>query len=189
MYINLHDQAQQDVLAGSIDGQLQLARLITMVSRRIEPEVLFIDLAGITVATASFLREAALGLRDHCLRREYNLFVVLANLTQKSIDEVDLLTRLAGEPLVICELNQYREPMHPRVIGPLEEKQRVTLAAVQQHGETDAGKLAKASAEQIGTTGWNNRLASLVAKGILVEIRSGRAKRYRTVLEGLTYGN
>jgi hypothetical protein len=75
----------------------------------------------------------------------------------------------------------------------LEDAQRRTLAAVLKAGATDASTLAglprqDGDPDKIGPTGWNNRLASLAAKGILRETRRGRTKTYRLTVEGLTLG-
>ena len=92
--------------------------------------------------------------------------------------------------LVACTLKSDGRAVKPQVIGTLEEKQRLTLDAVLELEEADAGMLAErfGTREKIGVTGWNNRLASLAAGGILMEVRSGRGKRYRPVLEGLKHG-
>jgi hypothetical protein len=37
--------------------------------------------------------------------------------------------------------------------------------------------------EAVGATAWNNRLTSLAAKSLVVEILQGRTKKYRPVLE------
>jgi hypothetical protein len=67
----------------------------------------------------------------------------------------------------------------------LDEKQRVTLEAVVDAKEADAGTLQHRfrKSDEIGITGWNNRLAALVAKGLLIETQKGRGKLYRPVLE------
>jgi hypothetical protein len=56
---------------------------------------------------------------------------------------------------------------------------------VKEAKEVDATTLARAYEvkEGIQVTGWNNRLTSLAAKGLLMEIKRGRSKVYRTVLE------
>ena len=39
--------------------------------------------------------------------------------------------------------------------------------------------------EKVGHTAWNNRLAALAGKGVVVETQHGRAKRYRPLLPGM----
>jgi hypothetical protein len=73
-----------------------------------------------------------------------------------------------------------------RILGEVDPKQRVALESVRLLGEADAATLQKRFAdENVGVTAWNNRLAALSAKGILVATQRGRAKSYRLVLEGL----
>jgi len=39
--------------------------------------------------------------------------------------------------------------------------------------------------EGVKQTAWNNRLVSLAALGLIVEITQGRAKRYKPLFEGV----
>jgi hypothetical protein len=190
MRASLSELAQSDILAGAANGALTLSRLVLQVRRLATPTVVFLDFAGVTVATGSFLRECVLGFRDYCRRSQPNLYPVVANLAEAVLEELrDLLTQ-RRQAMVCCVLGPGDRPADPRVEGVLEEKQTVTLDAVLEMQEADAGSLAErfASTEKIGVTGWNNRLASLVAEGMLIEARSGRAKKYRPILEGLQRG-
>ena len=60
--------------------------------------------------------------------------------------------------------------------GPIENRARLIL-------ETVDAMAAAWSIERVGATAWNNRLASLAAKSLVVEILQGRTKKYRPVLE------
>jgi hypothetical protein len=190
MNISLSGLAECDILAGSANGAEILSRMVAQVNRVTAPTVIVLNFAGVSVATASFLRECVLGFRDYCRRSQPNLYPVVANLEDAVAEELQYLLQTRREALVACTLKSGGRPAKPQVIGTLEEKQRLTLDAVLELEEADAGTLAErfGAAEKIGVTGWHNRLASLVTGGILMEVRSGRAKRYRPVLEGLTHG-
>lgn len=177
-----------EVLSGAIRGMNFLPKLVEELNelgRRTIPEPLFLDFSGIVVATSSYLREAILGFRDYCLRMETNFYPVLANISQQTRDELEVLLVPRGDAFVVCKLNGRGNVSEVEIIGTLEEKQRLTLEAVISAGEADAATLEEQyrDREQIKATGWNNRLAALVSKGILMESRKGRGKTYRPILE------
>jgi hypothetical protein len=190
MRISLCEVAKTDVLAGSANGAAVLSQLVAKVNRLTGPTVVALDFDGISVATGSFLRESVLGFRDYCRRSQQNLYPVLANLSQEVAEELFYLLQTKREAVIACTMKPNGRMLNAKVLGTLEEKQRLTLDAVLTLEEADAGMLAErfGASEKIGATGWNNRLASLVAEGILMEVRNGRAKRYRPIVEGLTYG-
>ena len=89
--------------------------------------------------------------------------------------------------LMLCTLDENGRPRSPRLLGDLEPKQRITFHLVGERGEADAAELLRSSQdrENVGQTAWNNRLAALSRLGLLMEMSSGRAKRYRPLpLEG-----
>lgn len=187
MIIDLVDVSDgQDALAGSADGAATLSRLISRVASSTETDVVFLDFRNVDVATASFLREAVLGFRDYCRNSRPNLYPVVANTKRSEIEELEVLLR--SDAIVVCDLNAAGRPENARVVGRLEEKQRETLAAVLKARQVDATTLAghkDKKSKKMSPTAWNNRLASLAAKGILIESRRGRGKVYRPVIEEL----
>ena len=98
-----------------------------------------------------------------------------------------MLLQLRNDAFVVCSLGSGDVVSSPRVLGVVDGKQQDALREVLTRGETDAPALAKTTPDQKPTV-WNNRLAALVAKGLLMEVGNGKTKRYRAVLEGLTYG-
>jgi len=71
----------------------------------------------------------------------------------------------------------------PVLLGNLDPKQQLAFDLVNQRGETDATELMRDFGEGLkSATGWNNRLASLAALGVVIEVSQGRSKRYRPVL-------
>lgn len=173
------------VLAGAVQGKSMLGKLITAVSRPGVPEPVLLSFDGVDAATGSFLRESILGFREYCTKTQPNLYPVVANANEVILDELEFLLNLNGDALLTCEVNKQGKIKSSRVVGQLNDKQQLTFNAVLEAREADAATLESKyrESEQIQTTGWNNRLSSLVAKGVLMEIRKGRGKVYRPVLE------
>jgi len=178
------------VLAGAITGRKVLARLVELTGREPDaPEPVFLDFAGVEVATASFLRETVLAFRGTVRRRRSNFYPVIANASELVADELVVLVASQGNVLMLCSLDENDQPHQPRLVGDLDPKQRFTFDLVQQRGETDAAELMRQYGESekivVKQTAWNNRLASLAALGLVVELSQGRAKRYRPLfMEG-----
>lgn len=191
MIVNIMNDVCQgdDVLAGAGPGAEALSELIGIVADLHESGVVVLDFQGVDVATASFLRESVLGFRDYCRNSRATLYPLLANLGVKVREELEGLLRLKGDAVVVCDLNASGKVRNAVVVGTLDPKQKITLAAVLKAGKADAVTLARRDAEVKNPTAWNNRLASLAAKGILRETRNGRSKIYQPVVEVLSHGN
>ena len=189
MRLPLHPFAVQGVLAGATAGQSAFATLIQQTRTPNAAEVCFLDFEGVAFATISFMRESVVAYRNHARTHWPNLYPVVANVAPVIAEELGDFLRMRNDAMIMCKL--YDEvPSDPVVIGAVDGKQLTALNAVLALREADAPQLALQfkDAEPISTTAWNNRLAALVAKGLLIEISSGRGKRYRPVLEGLTHG-
>jgi len=152
--------------------------------------VYYLDFAGVSVATTSFLRESVIAYRRHARGHWTNVYPVIANLVPAVREELDNFLRDQGDAFVVCEIDNQERPTKIAIVGRLDGKQDLTLRAVIEQGEVDAPTLAERfkTNEPISSTAWNNRLASLSAKGLVIEIGSGRGKRYRPVLRRLRYG-
>ena len=174
----------QTVLSGSIAGRKLLGLLVGVTSSASEPASAFLDFAGVEVATASFLREAVIGFRDYARRSLPNVYPVVANLSFAVAEELEFFVRARGDVLLACDLGSNGEVTGPHLIGELDPAQRVTFDAVREGGAVSAPELAQRYADaSIGSTAWNNRLAALASKGLLVERRLGRTKSFSSVLE------
>lgn len=174
-----------EVLSGQPRGRLLFSKLVEAVQPQDEPMAVFLDFRGVNVATSSFLRAGVLAFRDHCVRMGLNLFPILANINDDIADDLKVMLEQRGDAFVACDIDDGGQASAIRVVGSLDEKQRLTLEAVIREGETDAATLKgkHEETEKIGTTGWNNRLSSLAEKGLVVEVKRGRGKLYRPVLE------
>src|ERR1700686_3588213 len=84
------------VLAGALSGKRALAKLLAETAQEpFEPEPLFLDFSKARVATASFMRESVLALRDIVRRRRSNFYPVIANANSDIKDELQEL--VAGQ--------------------------------------------------------------------------------------------
>ena len=188
MKISLRELCGQSVLAGALHGRTAFSRLLAATASEPEsPEPLFLDFAGIEVATASFLRESVLSLRNAVRGRRSQLYPVLANVNELVRDELLVLLRARGDVLMCCVLAEDGSVLESSLFGELDPKQRLTFDLVREHGEIDAGTLMRDYGASEGlrhTTAWNNRLASLAALGLVIEQSHGRAKRYRPLFAG-----
>lgn len=187
MKFDLLHFARDGVLAGSLPGQEAFLALLKDTVNPPGPAVVFLDFTGVLVATGSFLRESVVAYRNHVRDHVPMLYPVIANASQAVVDELAMLLQLRNDAFVACSLGSGDAASNPRILGIVDGKQQDALREVLERGETDAPTLAKTTPDQKPTV-WNNRLTALVAKGLLMEVGNGKTKRYRAVLEGLTYG-
>lgn len=186
MRISVRTLADRNVLAGAELGRQVLAKLITLLPSDSEPEPCFLDFADAPPATGSFLRECVLGFRRYVRGQGMPIYPVVANADPGTLEELNHLLEMLSEALPACSLDDAGAVRDARVLGILESTQQRTFAAVIDAGSTTAAALAnKFVDEHVGVTAWNNRLVSLVQKGLLIERSVGRAKTYEPVLKGL----
>lgn len=176
------------VLAGSIEGQKVFADLLQKTVMPAGPEVCFLDFAGISVATTSFLRDSVIAYRNHARSTWPTIYPVCANLAPRVKEELHSFLKERGDAFVICQRGANGHVSDVELIGQIDGKQGVALRGVLDLGESDAPGLRAHVGEEVAATAWNNRLVALVDKGILIEVSGGRNKRYRPVLKGLLYG-
>jgi hypothetical protein len=188
MIVQLIEIAETPILAGAPGGRRTLSRLLDTAGKEpASPEPIFLDFRGIQVATASYLRESVLAFRDVIRGRRSKFYPVIANASDEVRDELEELLRPRGDVFMTCELDQMGRVSQPALIGDLDPKQKITFDLVRERGETDASELMREYGEQEGVkqTAWNNRLVSLAALGLIIEITQGRAKRYKPLFEGV----
>jgi hypothetical protein len=186
MMINIRKEAATEILSGANRGQDLFLRLLRYEVQIENPQPLFLDFKGVEIATASFLRESVVALRDVLRARRSHAYLVVANANAGVIDELAEVVRSRGGVLMTCLVGSDSKISKLKVLGSLDVKQQLTLDLVTEKGETDAGELSREfQAEDVKPTAWNNRLASLVSLGLIMEISQGRSKRYRPLLQGV----
>lgn len=183
---------RQHNLAGAPAGRQALAALLARTPQEpLSPEPLYLDFAGVEIATASYLRESVLRFRDAMRMQGSNLYPLIANANSQVIEELALLIQASGNVLMTCSLDSDGTPQEARLIGDLDPKQKMTFELVNSLGETDASELMRdyGASENIKQTAWNNRLAALSGMGLVFELSQGRTKRYKRLFEKGAYGD
>lgn len=175
---------QTRILAGSAVGRKLLAALIESTPAGTALEKVFLDFAGIDVATVSCLRESVMGYRDFTRSTRQNIYPIVANPSPAVLEELELLLKARNDALWCCWFDVQGKLIRHQVLGELDPAQRQTFEKIRELGTSTAPQLADHFPDLgIGATAWNNRLSGLVAKGLLVETRQGKSKTFRLALE------
>jgi hypothetical protein len=172
-------------LAGAALGRNVFGKLAAKCALPEQPTICILDFSGVELATASFLRESVVAFRDYTRNAKSKLYPVIANASDDTIDDLYALLADRTDAMVACSLDGGGRLVSWRIIGRLDQKQRETLDLVQEIEESgkvaDTALLSELRPDEGVQTLWNNRLAALVSKGLLLEFVDGRAKRFRTV--------
>lgn len=174
------------ILSGAQSGRNLFSKLVAAAAPQDgEPAPVFLDFAGVTVATASFLRESVIAFRDYTRSTLPALFPVVANASASVTEELDFFLRHRKDAIWSCRLDKHGVLSEPRLLGELDEAHRTTFEMVIKLGSASAPTLAAQSTEgaAVSPTAWNNRLAFLAARGLLMERRGGKTKTFSPVLE------
>jgi hypothetical protein len=172
------------IFAGRLAGKRVFMAALDQLPSFTESTLVLLDFHGIDVATSSFLSEVLLPLRDLLRLRQPPGYVVAANLSERVREEAEEMLRRSGDAILICARDANGQMGDLQLCGRLESKLQETLHLVSRSGETTAAQLHSEFPEQaIGATAWNNRLSSLAAKSLIVEVVQGRTKKYRPLLE------
>jgi hypothetical protein len=175
----------QAILSGVHAGRKLFAQLVAHAVPPPQDEVAYLDCAGVKVATSSFLRESVLAFRDYARATLPNLYPVVANPSEAVVEELDFLLKHRKDALWICYLDAAAQVGKATIIGELDVGHRATFEMVAALRRASAPDLASRGDGAIGPTAWNNRLAYLAARGLLIERRVGKSKTFTPVLETL----
>jgi anti-anti-sigma regulatory factor len=183
MTISMLEAGEDAILAGRLSGRRTFQNVLQQLERTAMPALVILDFGPVDIATSSFIAEAIMPLRDHLSRTSG--YIALANLKEKVREEFEDFLRRCSDALLTCSLTKDDRVSNVHLIGKLDPKLQETFDLVIRKGEASAVELHTESrgTEKIGPTAWNNRLAALAMKSLLVEIPHGRTKRYRAVLE------
>jgi hypothetical protein len=174
---------QETILSGASAGKQ--AALIVIEKAGLEPEdpcPLLMDFSGIDIATASYLRESVYALKNFLRNSRSKLYPVVANANAKVREELAVLAEARNDVLLLVETEEAGAVKHQAILGSLDPKQAMTFECVKELKRADAGTLMKkygSKEKTTSTTAWNNRLAALVARGLILEYTRGRAKFYQ----------
>ncbi len=173
------------ILAGRVAGKRAFVTMLERFPELSEPALVVLDFDGVSLATSSYLSEVLVPLRDHLRLRRQPGYVVAGNLSEKVREEIEEMLRRSGDAFLTCSLSRAGAITDVQLCGNLDDKLQETLRLVSRKRETTAAQLYEESRsiDPVGATAWNNRLAALASKSLVVEILQGRTKRYRPVLE------
>jgi hypothetical protein len=187
MRYNMIQPGFEPVLSGAINGKAAFAAMVKAVDREPpNPTALYLDFVDVAVATASYLRESVFALKAHLRHVSSKYYPVAANANASVYDDLLTIANARNDAILSCSLTEQGDIFDISLVGQLDPKQQMTFDLVNELKDADAGRLMHryGEKEQItSTTAWNNRLASLVARGLIREFTRGRAKYYRPVLE------
>src|SRR5829696_6940568 len=102
--IDISQLAGIAVLSGAPRGQQFLGKLISSMHRSPHPQPLFLDFAGVDLMTSSFFRAGILPFRGYCVDK-LNLYPVIANVTEDTLDEIDLVLGPIRDAIILCRLD------------------------------------------------------------------------------------
>jgi hypothetical protein len=193
MRIRVRDFVDTPVLAGAQAGARTLARLIALRQLSGLNGPVFLDFGGIEVATASFLREFALPFKAFPRSTRSSWHAVIANASPETLEELSIVCTIRSDPMLTCALDDLGKVTGIGMAGLLDSKQREAYEFVVANGNVTAKQLmestSKASESATSPTAWNNRLSTLVDKGIVAEANIGRQKVYTPVLREHAHGH
>lgn len=183
MKIDVAELMGEDVLFGVAAGRICLQRLMERVIEPERPTVLYLDFASVASATVSFLREGPLAFRTWLRQRGSNAYPVFANMNAVVTDSLSEFLISTRDAVMACVLGEGKASA-AQLVGQLDPKQKLTFEAVREHREVTATQLYEEHVddEARSVTAWNNRLAALVAKGVVMEYRQGRRKHFSLTL-------
>jgi hypothetical protein len=186
MIISMAERSGSHILAKATSGRFALRRLLEVAE--IEPggtTPMILNFAGVEVATASFLRECILGFRDAVRMRSSKFYPVIGNANDTVSEELNYLLTNKNDAMLACSVTGNRQISDLHLLGEIDPKHRQTFDLVVRLRETDASTLMRDHSDEdsITRTAWNNRLATLSAMGLIIEVRHGRSKRYMPVLQ------
>lgn len=190
LIVEVRDLYGSATLAGSINGASFFPKMLQATAGASRDSVVAFDLKKIDLVTASFFRAAFMAYRDHA-RSAMSLYPLIANANAATKEEAAFFAESANDALVFATLTKSGELVSPVVLGKLDDKQEKTLSALAKLKEADARQLLERYPERppVSPAAWSNRLASLAAKGIVVERLEGRTKKYRPIIEGIVHGH
>jgi hypothetical protein len=184
MIVEIKKLVGKQVLGGSIPGRQLFGKLVSHVASGPNSEACFLDFAKIQLATGSYLREGVLAFQKWGIDRNPSLFAVVANANSEILEELEFVLADCGGAIWICTVEK-GQIGHCRAIGKFDDIQLQTFELVRTRGEVDAPSLARETINglRVNQTAWNNRLASLASRGLLMERQQNKTKIYRLVLE------
>lgn len=173
--MELADIAGTNILAGRLAGEALAPRLEEAALRNAAHGLLILDFGRVEVITASYFLAATAWSWSSREVMAQDIFVLLANLSPGSLDEVELGLRSSGLKALSGSFLQGKlaqvKPLN------LEPSERETYRLVEEMQEVSAADLFKRD-PRIQPTAWSNRLVLLHSYRILRRRKAGRQLIY-----------
>jgi len=175
--------ARSGVLAGRVDGDNARHKLLSQLGAPDLPTIVVLDFSSVQLATASFLDESVLKLREDLSDRP--VYLIVSNLLPAVEEELDALLYRAQDAFLAMKCGPDGSFSNAHLLGSLDPKLKDAYERIKEKREASATELHSESrdSENIGPTAWNNRLNVLTSKGLLVEIPTGKSKKYKPLEE------
>lgn len=172
--------SHRDILAGAAFGREVFGKLCEAAQPSSEPRPHYIDFSDIEMATASFLRESVVNFKLYCRSVRNNLYPVAANCCVEIQEEIDLVLKMTDDAMMSAIIDDDDAPVRWVLLGNIDKKLQSVFDEIVENGVITATMLENKfrTSDKVGITAWNNRLASLSAKGVAMEKQLGRQKVY-----------
>lgn len=180
--VDIRQLTGTDVLAGAKAGTTHLAKLVAA-TRSAKAEAVVLDFSGVELATVSWLRDAVVGFRKHCVCASARIFPVAVGMSTGVTEEFSITLEACRETHLVGRIRNGLL-VDVGVVGELDHALADTLDVAVGLGTFEAADIQK-HREGLSLSALGNRLTSLEEKGLLVSERQGRSRRYRTILEGM----
>jgi hypothetical protein len=154
-------------------------RLIAALPETVPGGLLGLDFSGVQHVSASFLRESVVAFHDYVRAYIPETFPVIVNATNSIREELEIILRARNRAMPVAQ--EFGSDFRTGIIGSVDGPLQLTLELLRKR-PSSAIDLADAD-EQVGRTGWNNRLSALAQMGLIVSDQTTKSRKYRFILD------
>ena len=179
MRVSINDLAKTANLAGATLGAQHLHKVAAKIS--CDDEIVILDFTGVESATGSYLKALVFGFLEDPAAKLKGAFPVVTRMNSLVREELVYLTSLTTYRIVEGLKFHGDEVVHARLHGELDPALKTTLDVLLRRGAASATELHAKGGESIAITAWNNRLADLYAKRLVMRRRAGKQWLYEPI--------
>lgn len=167
------------LLTGRLTGRQHFAKCCELLADVLPGSVVTLDFGGTEYVSASWINAMLLPLISFSADDKNDLYVVVKNFPEMSLDDLQLVAEQNRLPVVVVSDDGKSGTLY----GSLDPGQRETLDAVLARGEATGVALAsERKGKGVSGAAWNNRLRDLNLKRLLRRRREGREQIYSAVV-------